>query len=66
MSIVTTAITALDWSKLDFDFSKDYPRIYYNGREIKKISNIEIHRCEVIIEHALLEETYDILNGGEK
>ena len=62
MSIVTTSITNLYWKDVKIDFSGEYPKVYYKDKEIKKVASLSLNRCEVVIEHALLEDTYDILN----
>jgi len=62
MSIVTTSITNLHWKDVKIDFSGEYPKVYYKDKEIKKVASLSLKRCEVVIEHALLEDTYDILN----
>lgn len=62
MSIVKTSITNLQWKDVKIDFSGEYPKVYYKDKEIKKVVSLSLNRCEVVIEHALLEDTYDILN----
>ena len=61
MSIVTTSITNAQWNDLKIEFKGKDTKVYFKGKEIKKIMSITINACEVILEHALLDDTYDIL-----
>ena len=61
MSIVETSITNAQWDDLKIEFKGKDTKVYFRGREIKKIVNIEIKAHEVILTHALLKETYETL-----